>query len=59
MRFSAPTGFEWTAGSGHNMLVGITALDPDGLITKVTSVYDSRQLTHAQKAALIGAAIAP
>jgi hypothetical protein len=54
-------GFEWTAGSGHNMLVGITALDldPDGLITKVTSVYDSRQLTHAQKAALIGAAIAP
>jgi hypothetical protein len=54
-------GFEWTAGTDHNMLVGITALelDPDGLITKVTSVYDSRQLTHAQKAAVIGAAITP
>jgi hypothetical protein len=54
-------GFEWTAGPGHNMLVGITALelDPNGLITKVTSVYDSRQLTHEQKAALAGAAIAP
>lgn len=54
-------GFEWTASSGHNLLVGITALelDPDRLITKITSVYDSRQLTHTQKDALRGAAVAP
>jgi len=45
-------GFERTPGSGHSMLVGITALelDPDRLITKVTSVYDSRHLTPARKA---------
>ena len=42
---SAGGGFEWTAAPGG--LVGITAieLDTDGLITRITSVYDSRQLT--------------
>jgi hypothetical protein len=45
-------GFEWTAADG---LVGITAVerDADGLVTRITSVYDSRQLEPARKAALI------
>jgi hypothetical protein len=45
-------GFEWTAADG---LVGITALeqDADGLVTRITSVYDSRRLEPARKAALI------
>jgi hypothetical protein len=40
--------------------VGITALelDTEGLITKITSVYDSRQLEPDRKASLIGAAFA-
>jgi hypothetical protein len=51
-------GFEWTAADG---LVGTTALerDADGLITSITSVYDSRQLEPARKAALIAASFAP
>ena len=51
-------GFEWTAAGG---LVGITALerDADGLVARVTSVYDSRQLEPARKAALIAASFAP
>jgi ketosteroid isomerase-like protein len=51
-------GFEWTAADA---LVGITALerDNDGLITRITSVYDSRQLQPARKAALIAASFAP
>ena len=50
-------GFEWTAADG---LVGITALelDADGLITRITSVYDSRQLEPA-RTALIAASFAP
>jgi hypothetical protein len=57
---SSGGGFEWTAGPDADMLVGITALelDADGLITKITSVYDSRQLDPARKAALVGASIA-
>ena len=54
-------GFEWTAGPHADGLVGITAieLDPDGIITKVTSVYDSRQLVPGRKAALVAASFAP
>jgi hypothetical protein len=54
-------GFEWTAGPGADSLAGITALelDAENLITRITSVYDSRQLEPARKAALIGAAFAP
>lgn len=54
-------GVEWTAGSSHNGLVGITALevDSDGLITQITSVYDSRQLAPATRSALALAAMAP
>jgi hypothetical protein len=54
-------GFEWTAGAHADALVGITGieLDTDGLITKVTSVYDSRQLVPARKAALVSASVAP
>jgi hypothetical protein len=54
-------GFEWTAAAHAASLVGITALelDADGLITKVTSVYDSRQLDAGHKAALVGASVAP
>jgi hypothetical protein len=47
-------GFEWTAGAETGGLVGITALerDTDGLITRITSVYDSRQLGPDRKLAL-------
>lgn len=49
-------GFEWTSASGG--VAGVTAieLDTDGLITSITSVYDSRQLTPPVKAALVAAA---
>ena len=51
-------GFEWTAADG---LVGITALerDADGLITSITSQYDSRQMEPDRKAALIARANPP
>jgi hypothetical protein len=50
-------GFEWTAGPDADRLVGITALelDADGLITTITSVYDSRQIDPAGKRSLIEA----
>jgi hypothetical protein len=50
-------GFEWTAADG---LVGISAieLDADGLITRVTSVYDGRQLPTERRTALLGATFA-
>ena len=49
--------FELTAADG---LVGITAieLDADGLITRVTSVYDGRQLTVGRRSALLAATFA-
>ena len=45
-------GFEWTAANG---LVGITAieLDGDGLLTRITSVYDGRQLPSDRKTELL------
>jgi hypothetical protein len=48
-------GFEWTSADG---LVGITALELDeaGLVTRATSVYDSRQLAAARRAGLVVAA---
>jgi hypothetical protein len=51
-------GFEWTAGPGASQLAGITSLelDPDGLITIISSVYDSRQLDPARKRELLVAA---
>jgi hypothetical protein len=51
-------GFEWTAGPSVDHLAGITALelDPHGLITAITSVYDSRQLDPERKRVLLGAA---
>jgi hypothetical protein len=50
-------GFEWTAADG---VVGITAieLDDDGLITRITSVYDGRLLPVERRAALLGATFA-
>ena len=50
-------GFEWTAGPDADRLVGITALelDADGLITTITSVYDSRQIDPADKRSLVEA----
>jgi ketosteroid isomerase-like protein len=50
-------GFEWTSADA---LVGITALerDADGRITRITSVYDSRQLEPARRAVLIAASFA-
>jgi hypothetical protein len=52
-------GFEWTAGPGANHLAGITALElgADGLITAITSVYDSRQIDPASKRSLVDASI--
>lgn len=52
---AAGGGFEWTSADG---LVGITALELDGhgLVTRVTSVYDSRQLAPERRAALAAAA---
>jgi ketosteroid isomerase-like protein len=52
-------GFEWTAGPHNRGLVGVTALelDTNGLITRVTSVYDSRQLSPTRRAALACASI--
>jgi hypothetical protein len=54
-------GLEWTAGRDAGLLTGITALelDADGVITAVTSVYDSRQLEPARKRALVDASFAP
>jgi hypothetical protein len=48
-------------GQNHRRLVDITALelDADQLITKVTSVYDSRQLSPARRAALVVASVGP
>jgi hypothetical protein len=53
-------GFEWTAGPMHDALVGITALelDEDTRITRITSVYDSRQLPPSRRRALVGASVA-
>lgn len=53
-------GFEWTAGPGAGQLVGITALElgEDGLITAITTVYDSRQIDPAAKRALLEASFA-
>jgi hypothetical protein len=50
-------GFEWTAGPDAEHLVGITALelDADGLITAITSVYDSVQIDPASKRSLLEA----
>jgi len=50
-------GFEWTAIDG---LVGMAAieLDVDGLITRITSVYDGRQVPVEQRTALLGATFA-
>jgi ketosteroid isomerase-like protein len=49
--------FEWTSAGG---LVGITAIerDADGLVTSITSTYDSRVLGPDAKAALVAAAFA-
>jgi hypothetical protein len=52
-------GFEWTAAPHVGHLAGIIALelDTDGLITAITSVYDSRQIDPASThALLLGAA---
>ena len=53
-------GFEWTAGPGADSLAGITALelDAEGMITRITSVYDSRQLEPDRKSQLVSAVVA-
>jgi len=58
---TAGGGFEWTAGAESDGLAGITALelDADGLVTSITSVYDSRQLEPGRKAALVAASMTP
>jgi len=51
--------FEWTSGPDGGELVGITAveIDADGLLTRITSIYDSRQLTADTKTALLAASV--
>jgi hypothetical protein len=53
-------GFEWTAGPDADHLAGITelVLDPHGLITAITSVYDSRQIDPVSKRSLLEATLA-
>jgi ketosteroid isomerase-like protein len=53
-------GFEWTAGPDADHLAGITelVLDPDGLITAITSAYDSRQIDPVSKRSLLEATLA-
>ncbi len=50
-------GFEWTTGPDAEHLTGITALelDADGLITAITSVYDSARISPASKRSLLEA----
>lgn len=50
-------GYGWTAVNG---LVGITAteLDADGLITRMASIYDGRQVPIERKTALLRATFA-
>jgi ketosteroid isomerase-like protein len=52
-------GFEWTASPAAGRLAGITALelDTEGLITTITSVYDSRQMDPATKRTLLDASV--
>jgi hypothetical protein len=56
---SSGGGFEWTAGPDVGELVGITAVEIDahGLVTKITSVYDSRRLAADAKTALVAASV--
>jgi hypothetical protein len=53
--------FEWTAAPAARSLPGITALElaDNGAITKVTSLYDSRQLEPDHRTALARASLAP
>jgi hypothetical protein len=53
--------FEWSAGPQHDQLFGMTAVEHDagGLITELTTVYDSRQVSAALRATLAGASLAP
>ena len=52
-------GFEWNAGPKHDGLAGITAIElgNNGLVTTITTVYDSRQVTPTCRAALTNAAV--
>jgi hypothetical protein len=52
-------GYEWTAGQEAGALVGITALelDADGLVTRISTVYDSVQLDRDAKRALVLASL--
>ena len=48
-------GFEWLAAPGAGVAGGITALevDADGRVSRLTSVYDSRQLRDSDKRSLV------
>jgi len=53
--------FETTAALAADGIVGITEVERNaaGLVTGITSVYDSRQVEPERKAALVAAAFAP
>jgi hypothetical protein len=52
-------GYEWTSRADTGALAGITAVERDGdaLVTRITTVYDSRQLDADRKRALVLASI--
>jgi hypothetical protein len=52
-------GFEWTASPDNGQLVGISALelDRDGATTRITSVYDGRQVAPLTITALLEASL--
>lgn len=48
-------GFEWNGGTGSPVPYGVTALmlDSDGLITRMTTVYDASYWTATQRAQML------
>ena len=52
---SSGGGFEWFASPGSSVAGGITALEigGNGRIDRITSVYDSRQLSEADRRSLV------
>jgi ketosteroid isomerase-like protein len=54
-------GFEWTSANSTPDIIGVTAiaLDKDGKISRLTTVYDGRRLDPDAKGKLVSLAIEP
>jgi ketosteroid isomerase-like protein len=52
-------GFEWTAAPDHAHVVGLSALElgVDGAVTRITTVYDGRQVAPLTTSALLEASL--